>query len=567
MPTLDWLKKEFDYGYSSGEVLAERPDEQRMLEERRIGGSYRYFFTKAVLPLLKEGMHVLELGPGAGSWTRALLSVPGITVHTCDFQDVTPWLKPEEYAGRLICHQVTDNSFSCIEDESIDLFFSFGVLVHCNQPLIEEILQNALKKVKPAGTALHNYNDWKKLDTYGWEQGGIPTSFASLPDDQIWWPRNTAQDMQALAQRAGWMVTNPDMGYFKRDGIILLAKKAARNKTDIPEADNSLNLKDITTWLGQAQTASPAEKEIAVLKAYKLAANALAQPNPALALQICALAKGLKVPCQGGDILRAIAFSALSDPHSAYEAVKEELRFFPESKDAQALLSRLEPQIASPLPNFGSPEFLRLYEQVSPFTMLSPARLYALYTHAKAVCKTGKPGNFVECGVAGGGSSALLATIIKQYGHEDTRLFCCDSFSGMPPATCHDVHAGVHAEATGWGNGTCAAPESSLQTICKKLDALDRIEIVKGYFCDTLPVWKDRIGSIAFLHMDGDWYESTRDILINLYDNLLPKAYVQVDDYGYWEGCRKALHEFEQARGLSFALTKIDGPGVWFIKP
>jgi hypothetical protein len=59
--------------------------------------------------------------------------------------------------------------------------------------------------------------------------------------------------------------------------------------------------------------------------------------------------------------------------------------------------------------------------------------------------------------------------------------------------------------------------------ICKRaidarLGAMEHIEIVKGYFCDTLPVWKERMAPVAFLHMDGDWYESTRDILLHLYD-------------------------------------------------
>ena len=41
MPTLDWLKKEFHYGYNSGDVLAQEPDEVRAKEEALCGGSYR----------------------------------------------------------------------------------------------------------------------------------------------------------------------------------------------------------------------------------------------------------------------------------------------------------------------------------------------------------------------------------------------------------------------------------------------------------------------------------------------------------------------------------------------
>ena len=305
----------------------------------------------------------------------------------------------------------------------------------------------------------------------------------------------------------------------------------------------------------------------AVRSICKRAAGALQAGNVDLALRLCATAKGQKELCEGLDLIRALAFTALRQPHSACEALKEELRFFPHNMEAQKLLQRLEQEIANPLPQSADKAFLRLYEQIRPFTMLSPERLQALYEHSMMVCRSGLGGNFVECGVAGGGSSALLAAVMKGNSHAGVRLFCCDSFSGMPAPSRHDTHAGVDADATGWGYGTCAAPESSVQDICAQVGAADRIEIVKGYFCDTLPEWKERMAPIALLHMDGDWYESTRDILLNLYDILSTGAYVQVDDYGHWDGCRKAIHEFERERGLSFVLNRIDATGVWFVKP
>jgi len=306
----------------------------------------------------------------------------------------------------------------------------------------------------------------------------------------------------------------------------------------------------------------------AVRRICKRAIDALQAEKADLALHLCATAKRQKEPYEGLDFIRALAFAALQQPHAAYEAVKEELRFFPHNVEAQKLLQQMEQKIAKPQPESEDKDFLRLYEQIRSFSMLSPARLQALYEHAVMVCRNGPKGNFVECGVAGGGSSALLAAVIKTNGSPaETRLFCCDSFSGMPAPSRHDTHAGTDADATGWGSGTCAAPESSVQDICTRIGAADRIEIIKGYFCDTLPVWKERMAPVAFLHMDGDWYESTRDILLNLYDILSPGAYVQVDDYGYWDGCRKAIHEFERERDLSFALNRIDATGVWFVKP
>lgn len=225
MPTIEWLKNEFSYGYRSGNILSSLPDNHRYNEEQECGGSYYDYFQKSVKPLLKSDGRVLELGPGGGDWTRALLQcLPLGEVHTCDFQDTTPWLNPAQYNGRLYCHQVDDNSFSCVNDNYFDLFFSFGVLVHCNKELISIILKNALSKVKQHGYALHNYADWNKLDMWGWEKGHIPLRFQTLPDDEIWWPRNCGKEMAKIAKDAGWKVIQQDIGCFKRDGVILLQK-------------------------------------------------------------------------------------------------------------------------------------------------------------------------------------------------------------------------------------------------------------------------------------------------------------------------------------------------------
>jgi len=162
----------------------------------------------------------------------------------------------------------------------------------------------------------------------------------------------------------------------------------------------------------------------------KRAIVALQADKADLALRLCATAKGLKAPYEGLDLIRSLAFTALQQPYAAYEALKEELRFFPHNTEAQKLLQQLEQEIAKPQPDSKDKNFLCLYEQVSSFTMSWPARLEALYEHAARVCRDGPKGNFVECGVAGGGSSALLAAVIKANGDADTRLFCCDSFSG-----------------------------------------------------------------------------------------------------------------------------------------
>jgi hypothetical protein len=223
MPTREWLTRAFAHGYDSGDVTRPEPDAVRAGEERAAGGSYYEVLTRAIVPYLGPDSAVLELGPGRGSWTRAMLGIAARgVVHTVDVLDVTPWLQPERYAGRLVCHRSFDNSFDAVPDAAFDFFFSFGVLCHNNGEHIAEILANSRRKMKPGGVAVHQYGDWAKLDAEGWVRSGMPEAFKALSDDEIWWPRNSAATMTLLAERAGWTVVASDLQLLRRDGLILL---------------------------------------------------------------------------------------------------------------------------------------------------------------------------------------------------------------------------------------------------------------------------------------------------------------------------------------------------------
>ena len=150
--------------------------------------------------------------------------IPEGTLTTVDFQDVTEWLEPHNYGGRMECKQVNDNTFSVVEDHSKDFFWSMGVLCHNNQTHIREILTNSLWKVKRGGHACHQFADWKKLEAYGWSKGGVPVEFREKPDDEIWWPRNDTESMAKIATEAGWHVKVADLGILKRDGLMLLQR-------------------------------------------------------------------------------------------------------------------------------------------------------------------------------------------------------------------------------------------------------------------------------------------------------------------------------------------------------
>ena len=91
----------------------------------------------------------------------------------------------------------------------------------------------------------------------------------------------------------------------------------------------------------------------------------------------------------------------------------------------------------------------------------------------------------------------------------------------------------------------------------------DQVRFLKGWFKDTLPTAP--IGKIAVMRLDGDYYESTMDGLVNLYDKLSVGGYVIIDDYGEdrWTYCAKAVEDFRRDRGIKDPMVQVD-PSCWY---
>lgn len=290
--------------------------------------------------------------------------------------------------------------------------------------------------------------------------------------------------------------------------------------------------------------------------------------NYARAFELTNILKRRCVKLPNIDFIRGQYFLHSKKTYHAQEALKEELRHFPKNDAAKKLLDKISTAHTDyKASTIGEQEFADFLNRVRPFTKLSIERARSLYSLAKQVCIEDIPGNIVECGVAAGGSTLLLALVINKYSKRPRKVYAFDTFTGMPAPGDLDTSHGVPADDTGWGTGTCSAPEEFIHSQCNKFGVLHLVETRKGLFEDTLPENREEIGEIAMLHMDADWYASTVSILDNLFNQLNPLAYIQIDDYGAWDGCRKAIDEFWQKHNFPFALKQIDKTGFWCRKP
>jgi len=146
-----------------------------------------------------------------------------------------------------------------------------------------------------------------------------------------------------------------------------------------------------------------------------------------------------------------------------------------------------------------------------------------------------------------------------------------DTFAGMPAATEFDRRydgvdaADLQAEYAKAGQIWCHSP---LDEVTRNMLGTGypkgRIRFVKGKVEDTLPEASPQ--TIALLRLDTDWYESTKHELVHLYPRLVTGGVLIVDDYGHWEGARRAVDEYIEASNLRILLARTDYTGRLAVK-
>ena len=208
-----------------------------------------------------------------------------------------------------------------------------------------------------------------------------------------------------------------------------------------------------------------------------------------------------------------------------------------------------------------------IFSKVTPYTMTSPERVIGLCDAVRYVVAGGIEGAIVECGVWRGGSSMAAALMLSALGAAVRDLYLFDTFEGMSEPGEHDRRASDAAGAAdllaATGREAKVWAYSPLDEVRRNLASTgyptDRVHFVQGKVEDTIPAGAPE--TIALLRLDTDWYESTRHELEHLFPRLVPGGVLIIDDYGAWEGARRAVDEFIASGKIRILLNRIDETG------
>jgi O-methyltransferase len=161
----------------------------------------------------------------------------------------------------------------------------------------------------------------------------------------------------------------------------------------------------------------------------------------------------------------------------------------------------------------------------------------------------------------------LMALAHMSHGAANRKLHLFDSFTTMPPPSPEDgAHAPTLSKKWADENLDYSAEVSRKLLVNVVHYPEELLEYHVGWFQDTVAEVAKTIGPIALLRLDGDWYESTKICLEALYQKVNKGGIVVIDDYGAFEGCRRAVDEFTSIIGKPFMLHRIDCTGRYWIK-
>ena len=223
---------------------------------------------------------------------------------------------------------------------------------------------------------------------------------------------------------------------------------------------------------------------------------------------------------------------------------------------------------------------------VQKYTMLTYPRMVSLYNQAVFCEHNAMDGAFVECGVWKGGAVGLMALANLCHGLKRRNLYLFDAFDDIcePDASLDGGTAirelellGCKAAASGrlrpikgaydsvGGHGTIEECRNLLHDTINYPE--QNVIFVKGWFQNTLPAVSKRMEPIAILRLDGDWYASTKVCLEHLCDRVVSGGFVIIDDYGHYEGCKRAVDEYLKGKGLKCFLNYVDYSARYWIAP
>ena len=188
------------------------------------------------------------------------------------------------------------------------------------------------------------------------------------------------------------------------------------------------------------------------------------------------------------------------------------------------------------------------------FSMTAELRMSILINLVKLINKNKVEGDFVECGVWRGGNLILFQKLIEYFSIKNKIIYGYDTFDGMTAPSEFDIYYNKKtAKYLMDKENKNENLEHTIHAICslnqvkKNIMSVSKnncIKLIQGDVKKTLKIKKNLPKKISILRLDTDFYESTKIELEILFPRIQSGGVLIIDDYGEWQGARKAVDEY-----------------------
>lgn len=195
-------------------------------------------------------------------------------------------------------------------------------------------------------------------------------------------------------------------------------------------------------------------------------------------------------------------------------------------------------------------------------TMIGIKRLENIEECIENIIQNKIPGDLMEAGVWRGGAGIFMKALLKEKNIINRNVWMADSFEGLPKPDTAKYPADKNDKLNQFQE--LVVPLDKVKYNFEKYNLLDsQVKFLKGWFKDTLP--SAPVEQLALLRLDGDMYESTMDVLKNMYPKLSTGGYVIIDDYSL-PSCKQAVGDYRVENNVTEKIETIDWTGIYWKK-
>ena len=212
-------------------------------------------------------------------------------------------------------------------------------------------------------------------------------------------------------------------------------------------------------------------------------------------------------------------------------------------------------------------------KQINKYTMTTPANHWAIIQAINHINKYKVEGDLVECGIYKGGNIILFDYLNNKFSLKK-KIYAYDTFDGMTEPGIHDKdlkNKSAKLTKLNYENNNMKWCYSTLDEVKKNISKFNRnisisFKFIKGDVENTLNDQNNLPQKISLLRLDTDFYNSTKKELEVLYPRLEKNGILIIDDYGHWQGARKAVDEYFETKNNFFWFHRIDYASRLLIK-